>query len=75
MLNALAISVVPSPLCLQLAHARRIYRSGAALADAGRLCLADPLKLPLAAKVRLKLGEDAEHVQEALAGRPVPAPA
>jgi hypothetical protein len=38
------------------------------LVDAGCLRLGDALKLALAAKVGLELGEHAEHVEEALAG-------
>ena len=38
-------------LGLQIAHLGGIYRSGAALVDAGRLGLGDPLELVLAAQI------------------------
>jgi hypothetical protein len=41
----------------------------AALVDAARLRSADPLQLPLAPQIGLKLGEHAEHVEERLARR------
>jgi hypothetical protein len=64
----LRFSKRPEPLRLHCAHLGGVYRSRAALVDASGLGLGDPLKLALAAQVRLEFREHAQHVQKALAG-------
>jgi len=68
-LRAFAISEAPLPCAFNSRTWAASIEAGATLVDAGRLGLGDPLELALAAQVRLEFGEDAEHVQEALAGR------
>jgi hypothetical protein len=51
-----------------LTHPRRVYGRWAGLLDAGFLRLGDVLELALFPQVGFELGEDAEHIEEALAG-------
>jgi hypothetical protein len=67
--GALAISVPPKPLGFQFAYPGRVYRSGPALIDARRFRRRNAFELALLPQVRLELHEDAEHIQEAFAGR------
>jgi hypothetical protein len=68
-LRAFAISEASFALGLHRAHLGGVYRGRPPLVDARGLGLRDPLKLALAAQVRLEFGEHAQHVEEALAGR------
>jgi len=58
----------PYALRLQFAHPRGFYRSRPALVHPSSFGLCYPLRLALAAEIRLELGEHPKHVEEALAG-------
>src|SRR5262249_598659 len=59
----------PQPFIQESSDLVRVNRPWAALVNALRFGRLDALHLSLAPEVRFELGEDAQHVQERLAGR------